>query len=287
MKYSVIDIGSNSVRLLLWADGRSICKKVMTTRLGEGLAQSGVLSDAAVRRTVRAVEEFSAFAKSEGAECSYAFATAAVRRAENGKELLALVKVICGLEVRVLSGEEEAFVGLLGATDGKDGGVVDVGGASTEITVGKKGDVVYSFSADVGAVRLKDVCGEDVAALQTYAQEQVCVFENVPACELYAIGGTATSLCALEYAIEPYDAKLVHGKVLTEECIENWAHKLLQMPQTERLSLVGMDKPRADILGGAALWLAAVLRRIGAKSVVVSEQDNLEGFILAKQRGLL
>ena len=287
MKLSAIDIGSNSVRLLVWADGRSLYKKINTTRLGEGLAQSGELSEAAMRRTAEAVALFYETAKAEGAERVYAFATAAVRRSRNGGEFVARVRRECGLEVRVLAGEEEARIGFLGATEGRDGGIVDVGGASTEITVGVGGKIIYAVSADMGAVKLKDACGEDRAALQKYIDGALSVYGNVPACRLYAIGGTATSLCALEYEVEPYDPALIDGRILAAEAVLRWADRLLSMPQAERLALKGMDKPRADILGGGALLLGSVLRHIGQESVTVSEKDNLEGFLLAKSRGLL
>src|SRR5699024_9599679 len=128
MKYAVIDIGSNSVRLLLWADGRSIYKKIETTRLGGGLSQTGRQSEAAIRRTADAVAAFAREAAREGAEKTAAFATAAVRSAENGRDFVRFVRAECGVDVDVISGEREAALGLAGALGGRDGGIVDVGG---------------------------------------------------------------------------------------------------------------------------------------------------------------
>lgn len=287
MKLSAIDIGSNSVRLLMWADGRSLYKKIHTTRLGEGLVRTGTLSVAAMQRTAEAVASFFAQAKEEGASRVYAFATAAVRRASNGGEFCALVRRLCGLDVRVLTGEEEARVGLWGATEGRDGGIIDVGGASTEVTIGKGGEVIYAVSANVGAVKLKDACGEDRAALEKYIADSLTVYGSVPHSRMYAIGGTATSLCALEYGVEPYDPAVIDGKMLSLSAVYGWADKLLSMRQEERLALKGMDKPRADILGGGALLLGSVMRLIGAEEVIVSEKDNLEGFVSAMRGGLL
>ena len=282
MKYAVIDIGSNSVRLLLWADGRSIYKKIETTRLGGGLSQTGRLSEAAIRRTADAVAAFAREAAREGAEKTAAFATAAVRSAENGRDFVRLVRAECGVDVDVISGEKEAALGLAGALGGRDGGIVDVGGASTEITVAAGGKIVCAVSADIGAVRLKDLCGEDRAALARVIAEKTAAFGRVPpTAELYAIGGTATSLAALEKEVEPYDPAQIDGTVLPAECVQAWADKLLSLSQEERLRLRGMDPRRADILGGGVLLLRAAMAAAGAEKIVVSERDNMEGYLYA------
>lgn len=284
MKCAVIDIGSNSVRLLLWADGCSLNKKIYTTRLGEGISFSPVLRPQAMERTIGAIGECLREARAFGAEKTYAFATAAVRSAENGGEFVHSVFDRYGIGIDVLSGEREAELGMLGALGGRDGGIVDVGGASTEVTVCKGGKVIYAVSADVGAVRLKDVCGEDAQALAKYIEEKISVYGDIPACPVTAIGGTATSLSALEYEIEPYDPKKIQGSVLSAEQVWKWAEKLLSLSQEERLALKGMDKRRADILGGGALLLFHVLKKMGADRMTVSEQDNLEGYLSDRLR---
>lgn len=189
----------------------------------------------------------------------------------------------CGLAVDVLSGEREARAGLLGALEGKDGGIVDVGGASSEVTVSLGGKVVYSYSLGLGAVLLKDLCGEDPAALARVIGERVEEYGEVPRAEMTAVGGTATSLAALARGIQPYDPAKVHGTFLTAEEIEGWGGRLLGMTQSERLALKGMDPARADILGGGALLLGGILRKIGARGVRVSERDNMEGYLLLSE----
>ena len=193
MQYAVIDIGSNSVRLMFVADGKVLYKTLKTTRLGEGLAVSPYLREEAMARTALAVADFFYRAKDEGAEIVYAFATAAVRSAKNGADFVSLVKEKCGLSVEVVSGETEAEIGVLGALGEKDGAVVDVGGASTEIVVRKEGVFVYKKSVDVGVVRLKDLCGRNKDALQSIADEKASVFGEVPvnaaAAALSAVAG--------------------------------------------------------------------------------------------------
>ena len=284
MRYAVIDIGSNSVRLLLWADGQTIYKKINTTRLGEGVEGSGMLSSAAIERTAAAVAAFRSQAERDGAERVYAFATAAVRSAANGAVFTAAVEKLCGLRVDVVSGEREARLGLAGALGGKDGGIIDVGGASTEVTVARAGSVVYAASADVGAVRLRDACGEDREKLETFIAERIAVYGNVPRFMAYAVGGTATSLAALALGVEPYDPLRIDGLCFSAAEVYSWAERLLALSQKERLALKGMDPRRADILGGGALLLYKVMRYTGADRITVSEKDNLEGYIAEKLR---
>ena len=160
-KTAVIDIGSNSVRLMMMADGKVLYKTLNTTRLGEGIASSPFLKDEAISRTASAVADFFSRAKREGAVDVYAFATAAVRSAENGSAFIDRVKELCELDVEIISGEEEAEIGILGALGEKDGGIIDVGGASTEIIIRAGGTIIYKKSVNIGVVRLKDLCGAE------------------------------------------------------------------------------------------------------------------------------
>ena len=109
MKISAIDVGSNSVRLAMIADGKTLYKRIATTRLGEGLALSGELTPKAIARTAQAIATFVGDAKKENSGRVYVFATAAVRSASNKREFLKSVKNLCGVDVDVVSGEEEAL----------------------------------------------------------------------------------------------------------------------------------------------------------------------------------
>lgn len=284
MKISAIDTGSNSVRLLLWADGRSLYKKIDTTRLGEGLSETGRLSAAAMERTAAAIERFAEESRRWGADRLYVFATAAARRAENGAEFVRLVKERSGLDLDVISGEEEAAAGLYGALNGKAGGIIDVGGASSEVTVSDGNAIVYAKSLDLGAVRITEMSGGDFAATRALIAERLLLYGKIPQTQMTAIGGTATSIVALEKKLTVYDPRQVHGTVLSAEQVENWAEKLLRMSQEERLALPGMDPRRADILGGGAMLLAMIARYAGVRKLRVSEADNLEGYIALRLR---
>ena len=143
----VIDVGSNSVRALVLADGKFLYKDLITTRLGEGLAKTGEIAPAAANRTIDAISFFAKKIDGFSPSAVYAFATEAVRSGKNGEAFRQSVLVKTGVSLDVLSGEEEGEIGLLGALDGKDGGIIDIGGASTEISAAKKGKMLFAQSS--------------------------------------------------------------------------------------------------------------------------------------------
>lgn len=284
MKISAIDIGSNSVRLMVMADGKTLYKQLDTTRLGEGLANSGVLKPEAIERTARAVQLFAAAAELNGAGTPYVFATASVRSASNGGDFVKRVKQLTGIDVDVISGEEEAACGITGALRGRDGGIIDLGGASTEITLQKGGKTVYSKSVNVGTVRLYDIAGQDRQALERAVEATLKDYGNLSLAgtDMYGVGGTATSLAALFHELPAYDPKVVDGTVLTVGWLGSMAERLLSMPVEERKAMRGMDVRRADVIAGGCLLLHHILKRFGAEKLTVSESDNLEGYVLLK-----
>ena len=284
MKISAIDVGSNSVRLMVMADGKTLYKQLDTTRLGEGLANSGVLKPEAIERTARAVQLFAAAAELNGAGTPYVFATASVRSASNGGDFVKRVKQLTGIDVDVISGEEEAACGITGALRGRDGGIIDLGGASTEITLQKGGKTVYSKSVNVGTVRLYDIAGQDRQALERAARTALKDYGNLSLAgtDMYGVGGTATSLAALFHELPAYDPKVVDGTVLTGGWLGSMAERLLSMPVEERKAMRGMDVRRADVIAGGCLLLHHILKRFGAENLTVSESDNLAGYVLLK-----
>lgn len=282
MKYGVIDVGSNSVRLMISNGAHSLQKTVKTTRLAEGMGEDRILTPIAVERTVLAVSFFVEKAKSEGVDKVFVFATAAVRQAKNGNDFVIAVKNACGVDVDVVSGEEEADLGYTGALCGADGGVIDVGGASTEVITVRKGNKIFSKSIDIGAVKIKDACGQDRRAAEKFIYDKVNTFGNIPVSNYYAIGGTATSIAAMLQELEVYDPNKVDSFVVTRENLENLIDKLYSLSVEERKKLKGLQPERAEVINCGALDLLFVMKKIGITSVTVSEKDNLEGYIIKK-----
>ncbi len=282
-KYAVIDIGSNSVRLMLLADGKVLYKALNTTRLGEGIADKPILKEEAIQRTAFAVEQFYKQAVLENAQKIYAFATAAVRTAENGQTFTNRVKSLCGLDVEVVSGETEAELGITGALGNNDGGIIDIGGASTEIVVKKAGKILFKKSINIGVVRLKDKCGREKEALRTLSEQEAKTFGNIPnEVPMYAIGGTATTLAALVLGLEKYDSQIVTGTAISLEQMQEWSDKLLSMSVEEIEKFPCMPKGRADVLAGGAVLLSVLMKTHGFDKVIVSDRDNLEGYAIKK-----
>ncbi len=281
-KFAVIDVGSNSVRLLFVADG-FFYKRLQTTRLGEGISKTPVLLPAAIERTAQAIAAFYAQAIEEGAEEVLCFATAAVRAAENRQAFLERVRALCPLAVEVISGEEEAEIGLLGALGNRDGGVIDIGGASTEIVVKKEGRIIYKKSVNIGVVRLKDSCGREQSALIAAAKRAAKEYEGLPACNgFYGIGGTATTLAAQALHLTEYASDKVTGAVLTVEDVEGLAEKFDRMTVEEIASLPCMPVGRADVVLGGAVLLSTLMRALNIPQITVSDRDNLEGYAIKR-----
>ena len=286
MKHAVIDIGSNSVRLMTVADGKVLYKRLKTTRLGEGISFSARLSRQAIDRTANAVAEFYAQAISEGIFSVYAFATAAVRSAENGADFTGKVKALCGLSVEVISGEKEAEIGVLGALGTGRGGLIDVGGASTEVIVKNEQEILYKKSLNIGVVRLKDTCGRDLPKLTHVCAETVKEYGDIPlGYEMYAVGGTATTLAALYLDLPKYDGEKVTGTKLSLTDLEKAVERLANSSVEEIARHPCVDEKRADVLLGGAVVLLEIVKRYGFSGLTVSDRDNLEGYAITK--GLL
>ncbi len=287
MKISAIDIGSNSVRLALVSDGKTLYKRIRTTRLGEGLSFSGSMKDEAIERTALAVADFVNCAKTEKTDKLYAFATAAVRSASNKAQFLARVKELCGLEIDVISGETEAKIGILGALGNNDGGIIDVGGASTEVTFRAGGRTVYSKSVNVGTVRLFDLAARNKQKLLRIISEKIEEYgefsaENV---NMRAIGGTATRLAAIKHRLLQYTPEVTDGTNFTVGELEKYADGLLST-SVEIIRANTICSASAEVIGGGCLLLAEIMKKLKIKSLTVSERDNLEGYIIYKEGAL-
>lgn len=285
-KIAIIDIGSNSVRCLFVADGKTLYKDTLTARLGEGLALSGAISQEAEQRNLTAISQILAKAIRSGVEEIYAFATAAVRNSSNGREFVLKVKEKFGIQVDVLSGEQEAVVGITGALEGKDGGIIDIGGASTEITVAKGGKIVYSYSLPIGAVTLKDSCGQDKERLRDFVRAKIKDFGEVPEVGVfYAIGGTATALSARMQNLSVYDRNKVHLSKIYGEELESYIELLSEYSVEERINILKFTPKRAEVILGGAIVLSEIINMLKLSFVSVSENDNAEGYLALKTGG--
>nr|MDD6336342.1 hypothetical protein [bacterium] len=293
MIQAVIDIGTAAVRLYVaQVEGKHISRieKGMTiTRLGEG-AQGGVLQPLPMRRTLDEIARCLRRADSLGARRLNAFATAAVRDAANGPAFVEAARQL-GVEVRVLSGEEEAHISFAGATMGVDGpaGVIDVGGGSTETVCGCDGKLHWAKSMPMGAVRALSRWPMEAPASDAqwqalrsglhdfFAPLRQAVPQGIA--QWRAVSGTAYTVVALEKRLEQYDFNAVHNQPISRDTVLAWADRLRRMDLAQRRALAGMHPDRADIIPAGMLCLAEALEAAGAPGFTFSDTDNCEGYL--------
>ena len=282
MKYGVIDIGSNSVRLMLNENGKTLYKKIKTTRLAENMSNDGCLSLEAVERTVLAVSFFVNEAKEQFVDKIFVFATAAVRKAKNAPYFVSYLKDLCGVLVDVLSGEDEAKAGYLGALLSGDGAVLDVGGASTELSVVKKGNAIYSKSIYLGAVTATEKCGQDLDKVTEFTKEHIMQFNSVDCENLVAIGGTATTIASMLLQLKVYNPKKVDNFIILYDELKNLQAKVYSLSVEERKKLIGLQPERAKVIGSGITIIVQIMERFNLRHISVSESDNLEGYLRLK-----
>lgn len=281
MKYGVIDIGSNSVRLMISGGGEHY-KISRITRLAKGMNTNGMIQQQPESDTLSVLTEFKRHCENVGADKIYCFATSAVRTAVNGAEFTDKIKTLLGFTVDVLSEAQEAQAGFTGALCGKDGGVIDIGGGSTEIQVGAGGRQVYAKSLPFGAVRVTDICGQDERAADEYIRQMVLKYGNLPHAEYYAIGGTAINSAAMLMSLKEYDPNKTHNYLIDIERLRALKKRLYATPVQERGLITGIQSGREAVIAAGTAILIAIMDSVEIKSVTVSESDNLEGYLMRK-----
>ena len=277
--YGVIDVGSNSVRALVYSGGKILYTGLITSRLGEGLAKTDRLSAEPMLRTFNAIKTLINKCASLGADKPFVFATEAVRSAENAKEFLSLCAAE-GIEIDVLSGDEEAEIGLIGALDGKDGGIIDIGGASTEIAVSANGKIVYSHSLPLGAVRLTDLCGEDEKLLDKSINARISEYGELPKGIKYCfIGGTSTAIAMVVKGVKAFNAEKIDGAVIDKVAVAQAFEIIKNTPKELRAEKFGISEKRAEVIVAGACMIKALFERFGFDEVIVKTNDNMLGYI--------
>lgn len=281
MLHAVIDIGSTSVRLML-TDGVRVEKFLNTTRLAENMGHHNILQPLNLERTAQAVAEFFYKAVEKGAEEVYTFATEAVRSAKNKASLVYRIRELCGEEIDILSKDEEAYLGFLGAYRNGVCCVIDMGGASTEISVGDKDGVFFSTSIPYGIVRLTNL-EEKGTELYPFVKQLLASLEEIPKFDdVLAIGGTASTMASMKLQLKVFDPNLTNGCQISVDEIES-AYKMLKpMSLEERKHIQGLPEKRADIITSGLLMYGLLLKKLHAQYLTVSEGDNMEGYLINK-----
>ncbi len=275
--YGVIDIGSNSVRLML-VKGEDKQKFVLTTGLAKG-SLNGYLQPDSMNRTIDAIVNHCNHAKNEGVNDIFIFATEAVRSSKNNNEFIQMVKDATNIDLTLIPAEKEAEMGFYGAYTSGECLVLDIGGASTEIVVGNKDSIRYKKSVPIGIIRIMDNVKNGRDKLE-YIRNMISAYGDIPKADnYYAIGGTAGSLVAINEELEPYDMNVTHNYELTLDIVNRWQNRFSKMTVEEIKNLKGIDKKRAEVIEGGTNLLYEIMKMLDITSIRVSENDNLEGFV--------
>jgi exopolyphosphatase/guanosine-5'-triphosphate,3'-diphosphate pyrophosphatase len=302
MRYAVVDVGTNSVKFVVGeraADGSwtTVVDRAEVTRLGEGLDDSGELQEAPMSRTVDAVAGMVAEARQNGVEEIAAVGTAGLRIASNSSAFVDAVRERTGVEVEVISGEEEsrlAYVAVTSALELGDGTLVvfDTGGGSSQFTFGRAREVDERFSVNVGAVRfterfgLDGVVGEDVIdrALDAIAGDVSKLDDRPVPAMLVGIGGAVTNMAAVSHGLETYDPSVVQGTVLDASEVDRQIELYRTRTADQRREIPGLQPKRAEVILAGACVVRTVLGKLGRDSLTVSDRGLRHG-LLAERFG--
>jgi exopolyphosphatase / guanosine-5'-triphosphate,3'-diphosphate pyrophosphatase len=302
MRVAVVDIGTNSTRLLIADVERSagavtdLLRQSRVTRLGAGVDSGGALSEEAIERTCAVLGDYRALIERHECETNLAVLTSAVRDASNGADFTARVRRDYRLDARTLSGDEEAQLTFLGAMSDREPDprptvVIDIGGGSTEFVVGHDRSAGFHTSLQAGVVRMSErhihSDPPTPAELQALAHDTRAIYleglppqERAPVTSAIAVAGTATSAAAIDQELDPYDPARVHRYPLLLATVELLLARLADMNEAQRRRVVGLHPDRAPTIVAGMILLAEAMRAFELDGVEVSEHDILRGGVL-------
>ncbi|GGF63391.1 phosphatase [Paenibacillus albidus] len=296
-RIGIIDIGSNSIRLVIYdttpEGGYKIIKECKySARLSEKITKEGRLEQKDMETVIPVLRQFKEICSAFGVEQIRAGATAAIRNAANSAEIISFLSQSAGIPIEVISGHQEAYFGFLGVINAfnvEDGFVIDIGGGSTEVTLFRGRRYQHSISFPFGAVNTNIMfghggnwTGEHVQRLRTYVLGRLVEHDwlntggGLP---LFGLGGTLRSLGKLDQKLREYSLPNSHGYTLSTQTIEHFMEMLPAMPYEKRKDLDGLSKSRADIIVSGLIIFHTVYRYIGASEALISGEGLREGML--------
>jgi exopolyphosphatase / guanosine-5'-triphosphate,3'-diphosphate pyrophosphatase len=300
VRFAVIDVGTNSVKLHVgertagnaW---QTVSDRAVVTRLGEELDEHHLLQAEPIRRTADAVVDMVEEARRLGVEQIAAVATAGMRIAKNPAELIDAVRDRCGVEIEVISGEDEARLAYIAATSELDLGqgrlvVFDTGGGSSQFSFGRPGHVEERFSVDVGAARYTAAFGlGGVVSDGTLAEARAAIAADLARLDgrprpdaLVGMGGANTNLAAVRHHLAAYDPEVIQGTVLDRDEIDRQIELYRQRTADERREIVGLQPARAEVILAGALIVRTVLEKLDCAELRVSDRGLRHGVLVER-----
>jgi len=296
-RVATIDIGTNSILLMIAdvaADGsvQVIDDRCRIERLGRGVDKSGALDPAAIARALDALHEYAGAIRAAGATRVAAVGTQALREAANGAEFLEPAGALLGVPIEVIGGRREAelaFAAVMKSFPELRRGplvVMDVGGGSTELIVGKDGAIESLVSVPIGSVRMAErhvqndpPSPEDGVALVAGIDAALAPHPLPHGVPLVGIAGTATTLAAVAIGLEPYDPDRVQGMRVPRVEVDAQLRRYLSASTAERSTIRGLDPKRADVIHAGCAIIARVMARMEADALVVSDRGIRFGLL--------
>ena len=296
MRVAAIDCGTNSIRLLIAdIDGnnfREVVRDMEIVRLGQGVDETGQFHPDAIARTLAAVDKFAAEIAKRGVEKIRFCATSATRDATNRHLFVDGVRERLGIELEVISGDEEAALSFAGAIKDLDPSngpflVVDIGGGSTEFVFGTS-TVEAARSVNIGCVRMTErhfasdpATAEQIELARTDIQAAIAqaaaVVPITKAKTLVAVAGTATTVAAAALDLPEYDRYAIHLSRISAQQTHDAATMFATSTREQRLALGYMHPGRVDVIAAGSLVLSEIMKATGASEFVASESDILDG----------
>ncbi len=303
MRVAAIDCGTNSIRLLIAdIDGnnfREVVRDMEIVRLGQGVDETGQFHPDAIARTLAAVDKFAAEIAKRGVEKIRFCATSATRDATNRHLFVDGVRDRLGIELEVISGDEEAALSFDGAIKDLDPSngpflVVDIGGGSTEFVFGTS-TVEAARSVNIGCVRMTErhfasdpATTEQIELARTDIQAAIAqAAAEVPitkAKTLVAVAGTATTVAAAALDLPEYDRYAIHLSRISAQQTHDAAAMFATSTREQRLALGYMHSGRVDVIAAGSLVLSEIMKATEATEFVASESDILDGMAFSLAR---
>ena len=295
-RIAIIDIGTNSIKFFVGErqeDGtiKTIVDKNDIAQLGEGLRETGVICPEALERNAQSVAAFAKEAIENGAEKIVSVGTMALRTAKNSADFVARVKELCGVEVQVIPGEEEARLSYLAVLSGlplEEGGelvIFDTGGGSTEFIFGQGTTLKNRFSVNLGALIITEkffsddpVAEGSVEAAIAYIDEEFAKAGVVgKPLQVVGMGGTVTSMGAVKHKMVKYNPDIIQGSTLTKEDVQEQVDSYAARTVEQRRELPGLQPKRAGTILAGACILKDILARLDAPQLTISDRGLRHG----------
>jgi exopolyphosphatase/guanosine-5'-triphosphate,3'-diphosphate pyrophosphatase len=300
-----IDLGTNTFLLLVAdVDGQKIepvIEREEIIRLGKGVDAAGNISSEAMARGLKCLEEYVSQARAHGAEKVYASGTSALRDARNREAFRKQVREKLGIDVEIISGEEEARYTYRGALLSAQASIenltlIDIGGGSTEVVVGNREDIFSARSVDIGSVRLTErffhsdpIISSEMDAAKQAIRRAILDYEPLlkerRSSTLLGVAGTITTLAAIAQRLPSFDPKKIDGYWLSRCQIEDIVEMLAVLPLARRRQVPGLRPERADVIVAGALILETFMAKFDFGRLLVSQRGLRYGFLLEKMSG--